>query len=205
MMRVARTAGLVSLAWLAACGPGAVTTTYVNYDTVYSPSWFNYAAGGRDLRVVIRGNPTQAPQEEFDRAVIAAMQDKNWGARTNFTTQPSESAREHYRVVLLFGGERFAGGYTLCADPDGVDLSRNGSGLRLQAAFCIEEKPLTELQVAVNDVTSPSDPRLRRMVAAAVIELFPLTDFTRDDDCPRRILPNCCPPRGGGARGATAR
>ncbi len=188
MMRVARTAGLVSLAWLAACGPGVVTTTYFDYDSAYSPDWFAYAAGGRDLRVVIRGNPTEAPQEEFERAVIAAMQRGNRGAVTNFTTQPSESARDYYRVVMLFGGDRFAGGYKLCGDTDGVDLASAGDAVRLQAAFCLEETPLTELQVAVNDVASPADPRLERMVSQAVIELFPQIDATRDDDRGRRRL-----------------
>ncbi len=188
MMRVARTAGLVSLAWLAACGPGAVTTTHFDYYPSYSPTYFQHAAAGRDLRVVIRGNPTGAPQEEFENAVIAAMQRGNRGAVTNFTTQPSESARDYYRVVMLFGGDRFAGGYKLCGDTDGVDLASAGDAVRLQAAFCLEERPLTELQVAVNDITSPADPRLRRMVSQAVIELFPPIDGTKDDDRGRRRL-----------------
>ncbi len=190
MMRVARTASLVSLAWLAACGPGAVTTTHFDHDTVYWPGYFHHAAVGRDLRVVIRGNPTEAPQEEFESAVIAAMQRGNRGAITNFTTRPSESARDYYRVVMLFGGDRFAGGRALCGDTDNVDLAPAGDGVRLQAAFCIEEKPLTELQVAVNDVTSPADPRLRRMVSQAVIELFPPIDDTRDNDRRRLFLLN---------------
>ena len=180
MMRVARMAGLVSLAWLAACGPGAVTTTHFDYNTDFSGSYFRHAAQGRDLRVVIRGNPTGAPQEEFENAVIAAMQRGYRGAVTNFTTRPSESARDYYRVVMLFGGDRFAGGYKLCGDTDNVDLAPAGDGVRLQAAFCIEDKPLTELQIAVNDLTSPADPRLGRMVSQAVLELFP--EDTRDND-----------------------
>ena len=185
-----RLASVLSLAVLAACVSDGVTTTHVWYDSVYSPSQFSYGAGGRDLRVVIRGNPTSAAQEAFEQAVVAAMQGKNWGPRTNFTTQPSESARKNYRVVMVFGGDRFAGGYVLCADPDGVDLASADGRVRLQAAFCLGTRPLTELQVATDSVTSPADPRLERMVAAAVIELFPLVDNTRDDDCQRRLA-NC--------------
>ncbi len=189
MILTARLAIALSLALLAACA-GGVTTTYVDYDPVYSPDWFSYGAGGRDLRVVIRGNPTGAPQQEFERAVIASMQGRNWGPRTNFTTQPSESARQNYRVVMLFGGDRFAGGYALCADPDEIDLASAAGRVRLQAAFCLGDRPLSSLQVATDGVTSPTDPRLDRMVAAAVIELFPPIDNTRDDNC-RRFPANC--------------
>ena len=79
MTNKARIAAVLSLALLAACGAGGVTTTDVDYDTYYSLREIGYAAGGRDLAVVIRGNPTPAPQEAFERAVIAAMQGKNSG------------------------------------------------------------------------------------------------------------------------------
>lgn len=191
MTLIARLAGALALVLLAGCAPGSVTTTHVDYESGYSPYRFSYAAGGRDLRVVIRGNPTSAQQEEFDRAVIAAMQGKNWGPQTNFTTRPSESARKNYRVVMLFSGKRYAGGNALCGDLDGVDLAPVDGRVRLQAAFCQKERPLTQLQVTVDGVTSPADPRLKRMVTAAVLELFPPIDNTRDDDCPRRLPGNC--------------
>ncbi len=181
-------ASVLSLAFLAACVSDGVTTTTHSYrDSVYAPDWFNYAAGGRDMRVVIRGNPTSATQEEFERAVIAAMQGKNWGAQTNFTTRPSESMRRNYRVVMLFGGDRFAGSYALCANPGRVDLASSSGGVRLQAAFCVGTKPLTALQVATDGIASPYDARLERMVAAAVIELFPPIDETRSDKCGGRL------------------
>ena len=63
--------------------------------------------------------------------------------------------------------------------------------MRRQAAFCERTKPLTSLQVTVDDVASPDDPRLDAMVSAAVIQLFPLYDGTRDDNDCRRPRRKC--------------
>ena len=179
--------GALSLALLAACEPGAVRTSHVYYNMIFPQDWFIAAASGRDLRVVIRGNPTQAPQEEFEHAVIAAMQGRNWGPETNFTTDPSESALKNFRVVMLFGGERYAGGGVICSDADTVDPALERHRVRLQAAFCVGTKPLTSLQVTIGGVASPFDVRLERMVAAAVVELFPPIDETRFDKCGGRL------------------
>jgi hypothetical protein len=54
--------------------------------------------------------------------------------------------------------------------------------VRLQAAFCRGDRPLTSLLATVDDVLSPDDPRLEAIVSAATVELFPLYDGTRDDD-----------------------
>ncbi len=188
MTPMARAGSVLSLALLAACGPGMVITSHVDTYGAYDPAYFAYGAGGRDLRVVIRGNPTSAPQDEFEQAVTAAMQGRNWGPTTNFTTRPSASARTDYWVGMVFGGDSFVGGRAICRGGDGVDLDPTQRPVRLQAAFCFQTKPLTELQVTVDDVASVDDPRLEQMVGAAVIELFPPFDETRDDDdgCRRR-------------------
>ncbi len=188
-----RTLGIAvcSLALLAGCGAGVVTTTNVYYLSTYQTSLFGYVAGGRDLRVVVTGNPTGAPQEAFDQAVVAAMQDKNWGPTTHFTTRPSETVREAYWVSMIFGGDRFIGDYAICRGGAGRDIDPRARPVRLQAAFCDRTKPLTSLQVTVDDVASPDDPRLEAMVSAAVIQLFPLYDGTRDDDDCRRPRRKC--------------
>ncbi len=180
-----------SLALLAGCVAGVVTTTNVYYHGTYQTGLFGYVAGGRDLRVVVTGNPTGAPQEAFDQAVVAAMQGRNWGPTTHFTTRPSETAREAYWVSMIFGGDRYIGERAICRGGAGRDIDPGARPVRLQAAFCERTKPLTSLQVTVDDVASPDDPRLEAMVSAAVVELFPLYDGTRDDDDCRRPLHRC--------------
>src|SRR3546814_18335294 len=61
---------------LAACE----TSAYRNHIAPrYSASTFNYAAGGRDLKVEVLGNPTELDQQTFAQAVVDAMQGHNPG------------------------------------------------------------------------------------------------------------------------------
>ncbi len=187
MVRIA----VVALVLLGACGAGTVTTSNVYYISTYQPGVFGYAAGGRDLRVIVTGNPTAAPREAFERAVTDAMQGKNWGPTTHFTTRPDSSARQDYWVSMIFGGDRYIGDYAICRGGGGRDIDPRSRPVRLQAAFCGGDRPLTSLLATVDDIASIDDPRLERVVAAAVVELFPLYDGTRDDDDCRRPLRKC--------------
>ena len=167
----------VALGLLLGVAPSAsalVMTTHGYYHEIYRTGLFGYVAGGRDLRVVVTGNPTAAPQDAFDQAVVAAMQGRNWGPTTHFTTRPSETAREAYWVSMIFGGDHFIGERAICRGGAGRDIDPGARPVRLQAAFCERTKPITSLMVTVNDVASPDDPRLEAMVSAAVVELFPL-------------------------------
>ncbi len=56
-----------------------VVETHEYKDASYSIHDFNSIAGGRDLRVVVRGNPTGASQADFEQAVIALMNDHQPG------------------------------------------------------------------------------------------------------------------------------
>ncbi len=186
MTLTARLATAFSILLLTACGAGAVTTTYFDTLPNYEPSWFSSVAGGRDFRVIIRGNPTPATQEEFNQAVIAAMQGKpGWAPRTNYSTRPSESAYEGFWIALVFGGDRYIGGHAVCRAADGIDLDWAARPLRLQAAFCHGPKPLTEIQATIDDVSSVADPRLDHLISQTMIQLLPLRDDDRDDDCRR--------------------
>ncbi len=101
-MKLARAAFAASFALSLAGCLGETTTLSVYYERTGVPSLFRYAASGRDFRTVIYGNPTTASQDAIDAAVIAAMQGRNWGPETNFTTTPSDDARGEYRVVMIF-------------------------------------------------------------------------------------------------------
>jgi len=155
---------------------GQTITDLVSYERTGIPSIFRYAAADRDLRTEIYGNPTTAPKETFDASVIAVMQRRNRGARTNFTTAPSESAREEYRVVMVFSGDRDIGGKAACREIDSNVLSTTVDRVELQAAFCFRDTALSHVHVGVGGFRDVNDPRLDAAVAQAVIHLFPLRD-----------------------------
>ncbi len=72
-----------------------VVETQEHMDSGYTIRDFSYIAGGRDLRVVVRGNPTDASHADFEQAVIALMNDHQPGyqSQTHFTSKPSARAR----------------------------------------------------------------------------------------------------------------
>jgi len=196
-MRSLATAGLLLglLPLAAACG-GATATHSVTLHHTGTPELFRYAAGGRDLQTVVLGNPTAAPQGEFDRAVVAAMQGAPFGPETRFTTAPSARARPGYRVAMLFGDPSGLSGLRACRAADQavsgtaetVPGVTDGGPLHLQAAFCYRERVLSEARVDAGDIASPQDPKLRSAVRQAVLALFPRRDPDRLPD--HEILPD---------------
>ncbi len=187
-MKLARAAFAASFALSLAGCLGETTTLSVYYERTGVPSLFRYAASGRDFRTVIYGNPTTASQDAFDAAVIAAMQGRNWGPETNFTTTPSDDARGEYRVVMIFSGDRYIGGEAACREVDAAALVPVSDRVELQSAFCFRDQVLSQVHVRTAAFRSPDDPRLDDAVAQAVIHLFPLRDPYIDHDRDRDFL-----------------
>ncbi len=160
---------------------------YYYYARPGIPDFFQYAAAGRDFQTVIYGNPTTAPKDAFDAAVVAAMQGRNWGPTTNFTTTPTVGPREGYRVVMAFGGDRYVSGNAICGDLDPAAFSAT-NGVDLHAAFCFRDRLFSEVRVDTGAFSTPDDPRLKDAVAQVVLNLFPLRDPYRDRDGRRKII-----------------
>lgn len=176
--RIAFAAGMLVLAGCA----GAVQVTRVEHEAANFPDVFRYAAADRDLRTQIYGNPTGAPAGAFNDSVVAAMQGRNGGARTHFTTAPSASARAGYRVVLAFSRDPLLSGRAVCRDVAPEALAAAAEATHLRAAFCYRERALAYVEFASDSWASPNDPRLASTVGAAVRQLFPSYDPDRPNN-----------------------
>lgn len=165
---------LASLILVAACAPGGVRLTQLDISNSYRPGEFAYAAAGRDLHVVIVGNPFGGDQAAFGTAVTDAMQGRNWGQATNFTTTPDAEARLTYRVVLVFN------------PPDGMNAARqcreealavqtipSGDRIELSGAFCRGGNPMTRIRGRVSAAAGPRDVAFRELVGQVTSGLFP--------------------------------
>lgn len=173
---------VLALTALGGCG-GAGVIDYVRLEPGYQPQQFGYAAGGRDLKVDVQGNPFAIPQDEFAALVTNAMQGAHFGQPTNFTSSPGDSARADYRVRLLFNG---AGtGRIVCAgEPAMIDPSPNRGDVRLLAAFCHNQDPLSYLTAHVSGLQDAHDPAFRDFVRQVTSNLFPPQNYQeRDRGC----------------------
>lgn len=159
---------------IAACAAGGVRLTQQEITPTYSPGEFAYVGAGRDLRVVVVGNPFGADRAAFETAVTGAMQGRHWGQRTNFTTTPGPSARARYRVVLLFNPPRSLNGARLCHDdPSILPSQTTADGIVLFAAFCRGKRSRTEIKGYVSGAAGPDDPAFRELVGQVTNGLFP--------------------------------
>ncbi len=123
-------AGLVS-----ACAAGAPRTLSEQYVT-YDYGDFFRVADGKDMTVVVRGNPFALNQAEFDQLVTSNMAAIPRGPKTNYTTAKSAKADPNYEVVWLFNGPNLNPN-ELCSKAQSVpSQSGPANQLRVMAAFC---------------------------------------------------------------------
>lgn len=159
---------------MAACAPGGVMLSMQDIDTAYNPSELAYAGADRDMRVIVVGNPFSGDQAAFASAVTDAMQGQHWGQATNFTTTPSGSARDLYRVVMLFDPPKSLGSGRLCREEaTGLPSEGSGDGIVLFGAFCRADKRLTSIRGHMPEASGAQDPAFRSLVAQVTNGLFP--------------------------------
>ena len=176
MTKIRPAALLIALSLLISACAGATTTTNVHYDKVGIPDIFRYAAIDRDFLTEIHGNPSEGSKAAFDASVIAATHGNARGLPTNFTTTPSANARDGYRMVLVFSGDRYMSAQAVCRDVDAVSLKPVAGRVEIQAAFCYRDDVLSGVHVAYPKGSAA----LEDAVTQVVLSLFPLFDPTID-------------------------
>jgi hypothetical protein len=166
---------------LGACVTSA-TAEYVEYDAVGVPRLFKAAAAGGALATVVYGDPSGATEATFDASVVDAMGDHVWGTKSNFTLIAPEAARDSYRVVMLFSGVRHYGGKAACRDGDTDSLVPAGDAVSLQAAFCHDDKVLSQahMRFDANQAGGNAMAATESAIAQAVLAIFPLHDKSRE-------------------------
>ncbi len=165
----------VLLAALAACGDQVVRLRGQTMSGSYNAGEFGYAAGGRDLRVVVVGNPFGGDQAAFERAVTDAMQGRSPSQKTNFATSPGPSARKEYRVVMVFNPPNNLVGDKVCqGDPPSLPTAAGeGTAVALVAVFCRSDQGLTQVRGDIDAAAGPDDPIFAELVGQSTQALFP--------------------------------
>ncbi|HYG85792.1 MAG TPA: hypothetical protein VD978_06005 [Azospirillum sp.] len=166
---LARPAVLAACLALAACGERVVADLPA---PAYTLQEVSYAASGRDLSVVVHGNPFGGDPQAFGRTLTDIMQNRILGVQTNFTTTPGPSARPDYRVVLAFNLAQNELNSALCARPT-LPTRPPGGPIIVQGAFCRGGGALTSATGWLDEPQSPQDTAFRNLIADMTYSLFP--------------------------------
>lgn len=179
-------------------GAGGPVISYSSIESIYSYHEVSYAADGRDLEVVVMGNPfgeSGISDDALGDAVVDAMQGLPGWMVTNFTTAPGETARPLYRVVWLIGVDAGTSLYRLCGPTSGISIAGYNIGAytpstagraappkpgnTMIAAFCRRERMMSYLGASIGSIASPDDPRFRELIRTATRQLLPHRDSSQ--------------------------
>lgn len=149
-------------------GPSVVQTSVDPYTQI--ASLYDYGAGGRDLRLVVQGDPFGLPPGVVARAVEAAAEVGTQRQPTHLALAPGPTARPNFSVVLAFSAALTVDGDALCRG--GGEQSAGTAGrLRVVGAFCVSVRARTEAVGEVN-ADGPADPRFVALIRQLLLALF---------------------------------
>ena len=166
---------------LTACFNTNVVLSPTNFYGAYTPTVVNYSATEGGMLVEVVGNPFDASKSELDQAITSAMTGSHFGPHIDFLTTRPEGFRSPYRIVLVFDSAR---GYTeskLCRESGSIQ-PESGETVRVHAALCAAESPLTGVSGRVSEVSAPDDPKFARLMAQITTNLLPPRNPERRGD-----------------------
>lgn len=187
MQRIAIPALLLLLAGCA----GEPDVYGVVQDRTYTPSEFRFAAEHKDFPTAIAGDAFGAPRRVVWDTILSAMQTENWwngqifNPRSHFTDTPATKDSPYLVTVLLNPPDKVSPStYCQVQDHPLAKSAPSKSGtVSVRMAFCKSGVLLSTSRGWVENVTSPDDPRFRKMITRMTMELFPQRVDRYDDKC----------------------
>jgi hypothetical protein len=168
-----------------AAGGGGVFHGF-SMTALYSVRQLGYVQSLGPVPVEVRGASfAGAPPDVFARVVAAAMSGANAGPPLVFTADPATGA-QNYRVVLVFGAAAI-GSSDLC-QPRDPPIEPSGPAVRAQAAFCVEDRRITEISGRMaSEAAGPDDPAFTAFLRGLTANLLPPRDAVEERR--RRCVP----------------
>ncbi len=173
-MRVERAtaaaAVIVATAILAGCaGPATVGPVYRRAGTW---SEMVYATAHGPMLVEVHGNPfPKTSPADLAKAVAVSMTGNVFSRPTAFTADAKAAPHPHLRVVMAFNPPKGTDDNDLCRGRIGRSDTVASGTIRVEAAFCDHDLPLSAL-FGWTEAAGPDDPRFGRLVADVTLRLF---------------------------------
>jgi hypothetical protein len=145
--------------------------TYQSSRTQQIQSFYTYAAGDRDLKLTVLGDPFALPPGVFAQIVEEEMPG-NGGLQppTHPRLSPDDRAKRGYQLALAFGGDLDETGAAACAGQGGGTGQASG-GVIVVAAFCVNGRVLSEATGSVV-ADDPHAPAFRQLLAQLATSVF---------------------------------
>ena len=174
---------------LAGCATGEGVYWGQTRTSLYSSRSLGYVQAQGPTPLLVIGTPfADAPMEPFARVVAATMTGANYGPPLSFTVDPPGPREADYRVVVAFGTP-YVGGSDLCQVQAPL-LAPTGKRVHAEAAFCIENKRITEIKGdMLADAAGPDDPAFASFLRGLTLNLMPPSDRPSGRGC--RTTPGC--------------
>lgn len=155
--------------WLPAIALGALLTACANQGMTYDASdpiiqidpYYYDGVSGRDLTLIVKGNPFNIPNDNFARLIEADLKDNSIAQRgeANPLLTPGPSAKPLYRLVYVFGPGQGVYGDYICSATAPAQVTPGAAGkVTAMAAFCIGNRALSYITGEAT-VDGPGDVR----------------------------------------------
>jgi hypothetical protein len=140
--------------------------------TPYSRQLVQHAARTGEIALVIHGNPFPAPLDA--ETIAVTLQPPGWLPRgTRLTTRPAPETPSNIRIVLAFNpawqGLREE---WLCDSTAKLDLAPPGGKINVNAAFCVDGKPVSWLQARGEVAASPAAKSFQNLMNQVLANLL---------------------------------
>jgi len=149
---------------------------FVAKETIFGSgveSVFTYAGANRDLKTEVIGNPFSVSKAVTEKAVTDAMQGSDFGINAHFTTQPSSSALDFWRVVVLFNPPKNLPEWEVCGNRGGLTSGAGGDDLQVLMVFCSGDFAESWVNSSAAAFTTPNDPRFANLIGNTAFMLLP--------------------------------
>lgn len=167
--------GLLCAVPAAALAMSATAIAPAYYYAGYTPTVLNYAAAKGGMLTQVVGNPfEQVNRDQLNSEINGVMAQSHFGPHLPFMSEAPADFASPYRVVLLFDPVQTITGYQLCAYDGQPAATSPGGTVRVHAALCANNKPLTAVSGEIGGVSSPSDPAFKQLIGQMTVLLFPL-------------------------------
>jgi hypothetical protein len=134
---------------------------------------YQYAAGNRDLKTTIIGNPFKVDKSIFDTQVTQLMRGNDRGINGNFTTKPKSSAKAGYHAVMLFNPSSGVSLNRVCSAPENEKSTGGTDTLSALLVFC-GPTPISAGHASANSVSLISDLRFTQLIQDVTFYMTPV-------------------------------